>query len=269
MRTWEQFFKQAWTIPDEDEGIRRETALQKAYNAPVRAFVVFSGETDLLMLRLFLKRGFRHCFLVLHDGKHWLSIDPLASHMEVKAYHHLPEDMDLAGWLQGRGYTVIEAPIFTQNTKAGLTWMCCVEVVKRCLGLRAFGVWTPWQLYRHLSRLEKERAACGRCEKCAWEYKNKNIPPLEDRVNDRLRQIRGHLHEDEFYALWNAWQDRPDDWKDLDDNPPVDGRMVMVYGAVGVRFGRINKAGQWVGAMGRPIQKPRKWREVPEGPKDV
>ena len=160
MRSWEQFFKHAWTIPDEDEGIRRESDLHKAYKGPVKAVVVFSGQTELLLLRMFLKPGFRHCFLLLHDGKCWVSIDPLASHMEVKTYHHLPDDLDLPAWLQGRGHTVIEAPVFAQNTKAGLSWMCCVEVVKRCLGVRAFGVWTPWQLYRHLSRLETERQAC-------------------------------------------------------------------------------------------------------------
>ena len=38
-----------------------------------KIWVVFSGYTDLRWLK-FLKSGFRHCFVLLHDGKRWICL---------------------------------------------------------------------------------------------------------------------------------------------------------------------------------------------------
>ena len=53
-----------------------------------RALVVFSGATDLRWLGL-LKRGFRHCFVALHDGERWITVDALSHRIEV-VVHRLP-----------------------------------------------------------------------------------------------------------------------------------------------------------------------------------
>lgn len=116
------------------------------------AWVVFHGQADLPWLR-FLKPGFRHCYLLLREGPHWISIDPMLNHMDINLHSHLPPDFDLPGWLEARGHTVVLA--FTDRThKKPAPWrlFTCVEAVKRILGLHTNFVLTPWQLYCHLTQ---------------------------------------------------------------------------------------------------------------------
>ena len=68
-----------------------------------RGWVVFSGETELVWLRRLLKPGFRHCYLLLHDGHRWLSFDPLANHSEITVHHDIAGNFDLPRWLSTRG----------------------------------------------------------------------------------------------------------------------------------------------------------------------
>ncbi|MCD8520259.1 MAG: hypothetical protein LRY57_03005 [Alphaproteobacteria bacterium] len=118
---------------------------------PQEAYVVFTGRTDLPWLR-WLKPGFRHCFVLLNDGRQWLSLDPLSNHMEVQVYNHLATSFDLPGWLRKRGHKVVKAPVNRSHHRpAPVMFFTCVEAVKRVLGLHKAGIVTPWQLYRHLT----------------------------------------------------------------------------------------------------------------------
>ncbi|NCC21929.1 MAG: hypothetical protein EOM26_05630 [Alphaproteobacteria bacterium] len=126
------------------------------------AYVVFTGETDLHWLRLFLKPGYRHCFLILHDGRRWVSLDPLAHCTELTVYHHLPGDFDLPDWLAERGLVVVPARLERSDRRpAPAMVFTCVEAVKRVLGLHARYVLTPWQLCRHLQKSNENRAQKG------------------------------------------------------------------------------------------------------------
>ncbi len=120
-----------------------------APSLPEKAWVVFSGKSDWPWLK-FLRPGFRHCFVIVHDGTRWLSLDPLLQHTELKV-HDVPPDFDLPGWLTARGNRVMPAPLDRSHNKpAPVMLFTCVEAVKRVLGLHRWGVLTPWQLYRHL-----------------------------------------------------------------------------------------------------------------------
>lgn len=114
------------------------------------AWVVFSGQTELLWVRL-LKPGFRHCYILLHDGAHWISLDPLASHIELTV-HNLPAEFDLPAWLAERGQRILPAKIKHIKRAAPWTAFSCVEVIKRMLGIHKFTMITPWQLYCHLAK---------------------------------------------------------------------------------------------------------------------
>ena len=114
------------------------------------AWVVFCDNTELAWLRL-LRRGFRHCFVVLRDNGRWVTLDPLAQLLEVSVPSVAP-DFDLPGWLATRGHTVVPATIRRDLTRpAPLALFTCVEACKRVIGLHARFVVTPWQLYRHLA----------------------------------------------------------------------------------------------------------------------
>ena len=117
----------------------------------LRAWVVFTGKTELKRLR-WLKRGFRHCYLLFHDGRGWYSFDPLAHCTEFAVHSQLEAGFDLPLWLARRGLTVVPAAIETPPPRpAPLMPFTCVEAVKRLLGIRDRRVFTPWRLYRYLS----------------------------------------------------------------------------------------------------------------------
>lgn len=116
-----------------------------------RAWVIFTGKTDIFWLRI-LKPGFRHCFLILNDGKRWISFDPLASYTDIQTYDHFDSRFDLPRWLLNRGFSVVSAPFNTNHSKAApCMFFTCVEAIKRVLGIHKRSILTPWQLYKFLN----------------------------------------------------------------------------------------------------------------------
>lgn len=120
-------------------------------DAPSAALVVFADHTSCAWLR-FLRRGFRHCFIVLRAGPLWLACEPLKDRLELNVLA-LPVEFDLAAFYGAQGHHVLQGgrlPPRPQRSFAPAP-LTCVTVVKRLLGIRAPWVWTPWQLYVHLT----------------------------------------------------------------------------------------------------------------------
>lgn len=119
---------------------------------PRQAFVAFTEKTTLLWLRLILPRGFRHCSVIVNDGRHWASLEALSGYSEL-IVHDVPSDFDLPQRLREQGMVVVPATL-RRDAKAKkprlFSVFTCVESVKRVLGLRKFFVLTPGQLYKHL-----------------------------------------------------------------------------------------------------------------------
>ena len=115
------------------------------------AYVAFTGKTDLWWLRI-LKPGFRHCFVVLNDGRHWITVDPLANALDV-AVQPVPPETDLPAWYCAQGLSVVPARRRASLPRPmPIAPVTCVEVVKRTIGLRDRWIVTPFQLYRALCR---------------------------------------------------------------------------------------------------------------------
>ncbi len=114
------------------------------------ALVVFSGQTDLRWLKC-LKPGFRHCFVLIRSRDSWISIDPMA-HMTRIDLHDLQPGQNLQEVLQEHGLTVIGTYLRDAPKVVAVPMLCsCVEIVKRILGIQAWRIVTPWQLYRYLA----------------------------------------------------------------------------------------------------------------------
>lgn len=128
-----------------------------------KVWVVFSDQTDIRWLKI-LKRGYRHCFVLIHDGMRWITLDPLSHRMEVVA-HDTPHDFDLPSWLSGQGFVVVRSRINEDDrpTPAPLMPFTCVEAVKRFLGIRSRFIITPWQLCEYLQRPAKLPARDFHC----------------------------------------------------------------------------------------------------------
>jgi hypothetical protein len=112
--------------------------------------VVFVDETACPWLRP-LRRGFRHCFVVLRAGRLWLACEPLKDRIDLDVLD-LPEGFDLARFYRSQGHRVLlgRRPRLGSGPRFAPAPLTCVTVVKRVVGIRAPWVWSPWQLYRHL-----------------------------------------------------------------------------------------------------------------------
>ena len=122
-------------------------------------WVVFSGETEIRWLRLCLKPGFRHCYVLINDGGGWITYDPLAHKTEIAVHRNTKSGFDLPGWLKGRGLHVVQVNL-NEPPKKRLqpAVYTCVEAVKRVIGLRNWFILTPYQLYKSLIKQQlKER----------------------------------------------------------------------------------------------------------------
>lgn len=119
--------------------------------APASALVVFADHAACVWLRP-LRRGFRHCFVALRAGPLWLACEPLKDRIELDALA-LPAEFDLAAFYGSQGYRVLvgKRPPPRPRRPLAPAPLTCVTVVKRLLGIVAPWVWTPWQLYVHLS----------------------------------------------------------------------------------------------------------------------
>lgn len=123
------------------------------------ALAAFSGATDIPWLRC-LRRGFRHVFVAVNDGTHWITLDPLSHRTEI-AVQPVPADFDLAGYYRRKGLRVLEiVPPAVPPRLAPVALCTCVEAAKRVLGIHHPFVVTPWQLYRHLGRLAGTANPC-------------------------------------------------------------------------------------------------------------
>lgn len=128
--------------------------LRRSRSRPVLA--VFSEQRCFWWQR-FLKPGFRHCSAILDLGEGWLLFDPLSN---ATAWHRLPPSSksELIAAIRGHGSEVIELSVRPVTPRvAHFAPYTCVEAVKRCLGVSAPHVLTPWQLFRWLSRQNQKK----------------------------------------------------------------------------------------------------------------
>lgn len=117
-------------------------------HVPPDTLVVFEDEGCLR----FLARGFRHCFVARRGRQGWVLMDGRMGVPELEAI--APPEYDLAAAYRAMGHRVIA----TRRRRARMLWpfmaATCVGAAKRLLGIHAWWVITPRQLWRYL---ENER----------------------------------------------------------------------------------------------------------------
>lgn len=111
----------------------------------VSAYVLFRNEQNLGLLR-FLKRNFRHCAVLLESDLHWLYVDQTFFQTEMRVW---PKDIDPLILFKQEGWRILKTnpPLFRSQNSFRLGWIDCVSTVKRILGIKKWGVFTPFQLY--------------------------------------------------------------------------------------------------------------------------
>ena len=112
-------------------------------------YVFFSDQSELWWLR-FLRRGFRHCALIIEKDNLFILVDPLSHQLMIDVHVELKRE-DFAHWLAHCGMTYVAVEMKPCPLRAA-PWgfLSCVEVIKRILGIRQRFIVTPWQLYNFL-----------------------------------------------------------------------------------------------------------------------
>ncbi len=116
-------------------------------------YVVFDKSDLDHWIMKWLDPYFQHCYAVrLSDGgRFWIVINPKRGFTRVTL--QAVEKYPTIRALVGRGPVVMNVrSILTDERRFRLCVMNCVEVVKNLLGLDRPLIFTPFQLYKHLSK---------------------------------------------------------------------------------------------------------------------
>lgn len=124
------------------------------------AYVIFMGSEGRPFWRIFTRRGWRHCAVIvpayypdysLGSDVFSMLINPLSTHVEIDLFTTHPEAFCLKTLEEG-ATMAIKVPV-DHNPKRDYVprgFLTCVSLVKAVLGLRAFSIITPEQLARRL-----------------------------------------------------------------------------------------------------------------------
>lgn len=120
---------------------------------PVDWFLVYSDMDDARhWLARLLKRGHQHVLALRRDGALWIAIHPHFSFVDVQLIRN-----DLTPWQLYPGRVIQHVTAMRVNRwNSGALHvgpLTCVTVVKALLGIRAWHIVTPWQLFRHCRRV--------------------------------------------------------------------------------------------------------------------
>jgi len=119
-------------------------------------WLVFTNETDLKRLKI-LKKGFRHCFAIMQQSDRWILIDPRSNKTDIRLLAH-PIHFNLPRYFKSQGHHIVKLQtIKTPQKVAPILNISCVGLMKRFIGLHAWFIITPYQLYRHLNRLNNKK----------------------------------------------------------------------------------------------------------------
>jgi hypothetical protein len=124
--------------------------------AEQRLWFAFAEVRDHWWQRL-LRRGFRHCFAALEDGRGWTVLEPLSGQLLVVRLD-VPASYDLPGFYRRAGFHVL-GPFAPGHPKK--PWfparVGCAALCASLLGDAVPQVWTPWQLFRALNGIADDR----------------------------------------------------------------------------------------------------------------
>lgn len=126
---------------------------QTDIETPAAMWIVFSNDTDIKILKL-LRRGFRHCFVMMIQDNRWVLIDPRSNKTDITIMPH-PHHFNFPRYFSGQGKTVVKLPPITTPHKILSPFpVSCVEQIKRIIGLHKWWVITPYQLYRVINKIQ-------------------------------------------------------------------------------------------------------------------
>lgn len=132
----------------------RESLLDVADQTYVEWYLVFCESDRLYWWNRFLKRGYTHVYAVRWDGYNWISVSPNIGCLGVEILPCIdPDPKNL--FQTTKCSDILHINVWIQLNRSRSLWptqFTCVEIVKALIGVRAWHVFTPWQLHKYLVR---------------------------------------------------------------------------------------------------------------------
>jgi hypothetical protein len=113
--------------------------------------VVFYDGASSHWLMKYLQAGFKHCFVCIKYGDHYIVVNGMHSHNDLEIVEKIE---DIAP--DHAKIVYFKAEIDDNVYRGTLCWFNCVEVVKAHMGIKSFWCWTPYQLYKLLNRSTRD-----------------------------------------------------------------------------------------------------------------
>lgn len=117
-----------------------------------------SGDSDRWWYK-YAQDGFHHCFIIHWDGQMWFRIERLYGYFDVRPLVFVDRlfvgMFNLEPYFRCLGYTVQVVSLERRQVERNRVWQIlaphsCVEFVKDFLGISAYFVITPYQLFKYL-----------------------------------------------------------------------------------------------------------------------
>lgn len=106
----------------------------------------FTHNTRKMLPRIFCRK-FRHCAIILEQKD--IKYKYIMLQVGFGRVHFIPLQKRDLKILEKNGWVFLEQKCYSYKYKLSLT---CVSFAKRALGIRAPFVWTPYQLFKHLTK---------------------------------------------------------------------------------------------------------------------
>tara|TARA_R110000765_G_scaffold273431_2_gene372158 strand:- start:1221 stop:1637 length:417 start_codon:yes stop_codon:yes gene_type:complete len=125
--------------------------------APESWYVVFGKADHPYWWNRFLKPTWMHITLLHWDGYNWIKCEPNLAYIDISILTTVQSDT--VQTITSRcGHTAVEylarrEVIGKRQKMRAVFALCnCVETAKAVLGIRAWYVFTPWQLFKYIRR---------------------------------------------------------------------------------------------------------------------
>ena len=139
------------------------------------AWVIFKGGEHRNFWRIFTRRGWRHCYVVipaydpapgLNADCHSIIVEPSTNHVNIGIHWRSPSDV-VERVLSDGATCVMKFHVDRRKNRSYVPRgpITCVTLAKAVLGVNAWHVWTPEQLARWIARnggvmVTKETEVC-------------------------------------------------------------------------------------------------------------
>lgn len=117
----------------------------------VEWYLVFYNVEQAYWWTRLLKPGFQHVIAYRVIAGYWLLFQPRKDFLDVE-FTTYPSYLTI-NEIVPEGAKVLRVTAWREQKRMRYPWIIgsvtCVEMIKALLGIRAFFLWTPWQLYRY------------------------------------------------------------------------------------------------------------------------